>query len=131
MKRYLIIIEERLEEPSWIFSPDWRRASQIQIAGSNPWQKICTWEHSTGLVLEMKQRDQPATISVRSHGADESCPCCTLIEITPRSTRGQPVAEEAVTTFIKLMNLLTGKKAKIYTDWDAVTGIQPLKADFP
>jgi hypothetical protein len=122
LKKYLIILEERLDGPSLNIGSPWQKIRETELPPGSPWTKIYTWEHPSTLVIDMKVRDRPTLIKVHSRGEDQSLTGCTLIEINTQKTNRPEAVEEAVVTYIKLMTLLVQKKARIYNDWDNITG---------
>jgi hypothetical protein len=123
LKRYLIIVEELMEEESLTIGSPWLKTQEIELPADSLWRKVYTWEHPSTLVMEMKVGDRPALIKVYSRGAEQVHSGRTLIEINKLKTDRPEAAEEAAAIYTRLMNSLVRKSARIYNDWDKISAV--------
>lgn len=119
-KKYLIIVEDCMEETFPVMGSPWRKTGEIELPANSPWHKIYTWEHPGNLVMEIKAGDKPVLVKVSSRGQEHSHQGFILIEINKLDSDQSRAVEEVDALYTRLMNLLARHKANIYTYWDQI-----------
>ena len=121
LKRYLLLVEDRLEEPGFFNSASrgWQKAKDVEMPSGSPWERAWQWQHSSSLLVDMLVRSRPEPVKVVTWNKAFEVPARSLIAINPLKLNRPEAAEEAAGFYFRLMSDLHGVKASIYNDWES------------
>jgi hypothetical protein len=120
LKKYLIIVEERLNRPLFLTREGWLELPETPLPDNSYWSGTYVWRHTSSLIVRLRVSRRLALIKITSLKKVKEHAGQSLIEINLAGDNLPEVAKEAHNSYLQLMDELTAKRAYIYLEWENI-----------